>query len=305
MTETAADKSSPEPSALEPFAINTQLASDHPVKKPEPDTSEPAPAEPSGLSGEPTPAAVLQAMEGDKEIQEIKSTMLDSAGLANQAANHALKAGDDLQQATENLINLYATQRKLGVIVLVSCGTLMVIAMVLFVFMSSSLQQRIAQADAMLLAVGKRIVTMNESVEIISGTGDILRNISSNQSAISGQQIKLDGRLDEVLRATQNAVVTPSKDSKAPDISKLLQAMELQIQGNSSAIKSLSAQLRSKPAANPDPVAIQREVEASLLRQQNKVPIPTPTAAANPTSTKSVERLVQYPRAQSVPATAP
>ena len=319
MTETAAATPSREPSALEPLATNTQLATDLAAQAPESELSEAAAAEHSEPSAETMSSAARQAMEDDQEVQEIKSTMLDSAGLANQAANHALKAGDDLQKATENLIKLYDTQRKLGVIVLVSCGTLLVTAMVLFVLMSSSLKQRIAQADAMLVAVGKRIVTMNESIEIINATGDILRTISSNQSALSDQQVKLDGRLDEALKAVQNTAAAPAKDSKAPDISKLLQGMELQIQANANALKSLSAQLRSKPAADADPAAIRREVEASLLRQQRKTPTPTPTStppqnqtatptpapAVNPAPPKPVERLVQYPRVQSAPATAP
>lgn len=312
MTETSAATPPREPSTMEPPAVDTQLATDTTAQTPKLEHFEPVSAEPSGLSGEPAISAALQALEADTEVKEIKSTMLDSAELANQAANHALKAGDDLQHITENLTKLYATQRKLGVICLVSCGTLLVVAMVLFVFMSSSLQQRIAQADAMLLAVGKRIVTMNESVEIISGTGEILRTISSNQSALSGQQTKLDGRLDEVLRATQNAAGTSTKDAKAPDISKLLQAMELKLEGNSSAIKSLSAQLRTKPPAGPDPVSIRREVEASLLRQQSKTPTlptptqtPTPATAANPVPAKPAERLIQYPRVQSAPTAAP
>lgn len=319
MTETAAAKPSRESSALEPLATNTQLAADLAATTPESELSEQAPAEPSDTSAESTSSATRQAMEDDQEVQEIKATMLDSAELANQAANQALKAGDDLQKATQNLIKLYDTQRNLGVIILVSCGTLLVVGMVLFVFISSSLKQRIAQADAMLVAVGKRIVTMNESIEVMSATGEILRTISSNQSALSEQQVKLYGRLDEALKAPQNAAGTPAKDGKTPDISKALQAMELQIQANASALKALSAQLRSKPVAEPDPAAIRREVAASLLRQQKKTqtatptptptptqsPVPTQTPVANPAPAKPVERLVQYPRVQSAPTTPP
>jgi hypothetical protein len=323
MTETAAATPSREPSALEPLATNTQPATDRPAQTPDSELSEPGPAEHSEVSEETVSSAARQAMEDDQEVQDIKSTMLDSAGLANQAANHALKAGDDLQKATQNLIKLYDTQRKLGVIVLVSCGTLLVTAMVLFVLMSSSLKQRITQADAMLVAVGKRIVTMNESIEIINATGDILRTIASNQSALSDQQVKLDGRLDEALKAAQNVAATTTKDPKTPDIGKLLQAMEAQIQGNASALKSLAAQQRSKPVADPDSAAIRREVEASLLRQQrknqtqastptpaptltqNQSATPTPAPAVNPAPAKPVERLVQYPRVQSAPTTAP
>jgi hypothetical protein len=321
MTETAAATPSREPSALEPLATNTQPGTDSPAQTPESELSEPGPAEHSEPAAETMSSAARQAMEDDQEVQEIKSTMLDSAELANQAANHALKAGDDLQQATQNLTKLYDTQRKLGVLVLVSCGTLLVVATVLFVFMSSSLKQRIAQADAMLVAVGKRIVTMNESIEILNASGDILRTIASNQSALSDQQVKLDGRLDEALKGAQNVAATTTKDPKTPDIGKLLQAMEAQIQGNTSALKSLAAQQRSKPATDPDVVTIRREVEASLLRQQkktqtptpapaptltqNQTPPPTPAPAVNPAPPKPVERLVQYPRVQSAPAAAP
>lgn len=319
MTETAAATPSHEPSALEPLATNTQPGTDSPAQTPESELSEPGPAEQSEPAAETMSSAARQAMEDDQEVQEIKSTMLDSAELANQAANHALKAGDDLQQATQNLTKLYDTQRKLGVLVLVSCGTLLVVATVLFVFMSSSLKQRIAQTDAMLVAVGKRIVTMNESIEILNASGDTLRTIASNQSALSDQQVKLDGRLDEALKAAQNVTATTTKDPKTPDIGKLLQAMEAQIQGNTSALKSLAAQQRSKPATDPDVVAIRREVEASLLRQQkktqtpppaptvtqNQTPPPTPAPAVNPAPPKPVERLVQYPRVQSAPAAAP
>jgi hypothetical protein len=297
MTEAPAANSSQEPSNLESLTVNTQVAADGSVQAaPESDFSEPQPSEPSDRSGEPASSAALQAIEGDRDIKEIKHTMLDSAGLANQAANHALKAGAELQQASQNLTKLHTTQRNLGLIVLVS----------------SRLQQRIAQADAMLLAVGKRVVAMNESLETIKGTGEILRDIASNQYAISSQQTKLDGRFDEVLRATQNAVTSPAtspaKDSKTQDTIKLLQAMELQIQGNASAIKNLSAQLRAKPSAGPAPVVIRREVEAALLQHQSKAPPPAaaPVApVASPAPVKPVERMVQYPRVQSTPTAAP
>jgi hypothetical protein len=313
MTEAPAANSSQEPSNLESLTVNTQVAADGSVQAaPESDFSEPQPSEPSDRSGEPASSAALQAIEGDRDIKEIKHTMLDSAGLANQAANHALKAGAELQQASQNLTKLHTTQRNLGLIVLVICCTLMVSAMFLFVFISSRLQQRIAQADAMLLAVGKRVVAMNESLETIKGTGEILRDIASNQYAISSQQTKLDGRFDEVLRATQNAVTSPAtspaKDSKTQDTIKLLQAMELQIQGNASAIKNLSAQLRAKPSGGPAPVVIRREVEAALLQHQSKAPPPAaaPVApVASPAPVKPVERMVQYPRVQSTPTAAP
>lgn len=273
-------------------------------------TDQPAPAEalasPAASNKAHLPATPeLQAMEEDPEVKDVKTTLLESAELANRAASQALQAGADLQAATHHMIGGHVTQRKHGLIVLALFTTLMLIAMVLFGFMSARLQQRIAQADAMLLAVGKRVVTMNEAIELISDTGEALRDISNKQNAITSQQGKLDSRLDELMRATQSAMqaISQTSDPKNQEINKLLQAMDGRIQSNSNALKLLPSQLRSVPAASPNPTAIRREVEATLLRQQSKAaaPVIAPTTPVI-SPEKPIERLVQYPRVQS-PAT--
>lgn len=254
----------------------------------------------------------------DAEMAEMKSTMLDSAELANRAAGMAAKAAGDMHGASTQLIASYAGQKMYLIIVLAVFGLLMVLAMTVFAFMSFRLQQRVTQADAMLIAVGKRVIAMDEGLELFTGHGEALREVASKQEAILSAQTKIELRLDEVMRGVQGAVdtiskpVAPDKDKgkdKAPDVAKLIKDLDGKLQAQANAISNLSSQVRAvgNPApARPDPAAVRKEAEA-LVRQlkaaeasvKPAAPSPTSPSAAPKTPEKPVEKVVQYPRIQN------
>ena len=245
------------------------------------------------------------------DLISMRATMLDSAELANRAAGLAAKsatdmhvASADLQGATSKIIAAQSAQRINGVVVLATFAALMLTSMALFGIMSYRLQSRIAQADAMLLAVGKRIVSMDESMELITGAGETLRDISSKQDSISGAQMKLDARLDEIISANQAvAKIAALPDTKGAETAKLLQALDAKIQSQNSALNALSAQVRSAPAQpRLDPAAVRRELEAALRQQKAAEAASKPVVVAPPappsTPAKPKETLIQYPRVQ-------
>ena len=177
--------------------------------------------------------------------------------------------------------------------------------------MSYRLQSRITQADEMLLAVGKRIVTMNEAMELITGAGETLRDIASRQDTIVGGQAKLDTRLDEVVAATAQAAAQaaakPADTKGAQDLGKMIQALDAKLQSQATALNALAAQVRSAPAPRPDPAAVRREIEAALRQQKaaeaaSKPVVVAPAAPVTPPppppAPKPKESLVQYPRTQ-------
>jgi hypothetical protein len=248
----------------------------------------------------------------DAEMAEMKSTMLDSAELANRAAGMAAKAAGNMHSASTQLIESYAGQKMYLIIVLAVFGLLMVLAMSVFAFMSFRLQQRVTQADAMLIAVGKRVIAMDESLELFSGHGEALREVASKQDAIISAQTKIELRLDEVMRGVQSAtdsIAKPAQDKdKAPDVAKLIKDLDGKLAAQASAISNLSSQVRSvgTPApARPDPAAVRKEAEA-IVRQLKaaeasvKPATPAATAPAAPkVPEKPVEKVVQYPRVQN------
>jgi hypothetical protein len=245
------------------------------------------------------------------DLISMRATMLDSAELANRAAGLAAKsatdmhvASADLQGAASKIIAAQSAQRINGVVVLATFAALMLTSMALFGIMSYRLQSRIAQADAMLLAVGKRIVSMDESMELITGAGETLRDISSKQDSISGAQMKLDARLDEIISANQAVdKIAALPDTKGAETAKLLQALDAKIQSQNSALNALSAQVRSAPAQpRLDPAAVRRELEAALRQQKaaeaaSKPVVVAPPAPPSPPA-KPRETLIQYPRVQ-------
>ena len=258
-------------------------------------------------------AAPNDKAEEDAELAEMRSTMLDSAQLANRAAGMAAKAAGDMHGATTQLIESSTGQKTYLIIVLAVFGLLMVLSMSVFAFMSFRLQQRVIQADAMLLAVGKRVIAMDESLELFKGHGEALREVASKQDAITSQLTKIELRLDDVVRTVQlatDAVTKPAAgaDPKAPDVGKMLKDLDGKLQSQATAITNLSTQLRSVQAPAParvDPAAVRKEAEA-LVRQLKAAeasvkPPPAAAPAATPAPAapaKPVEKLVQYPRVQ-------
>ncbi|MDH4483225.1 MAG: hypothetical protein QE279_11060 [Rhodoferax sp.] len=253
------------------------------------------------------------------DIISMRATMLDSAELANRAAGLAAKSATDmhiassdlqgasgtLQSAASKLIAAQSAQRINGVVVLATFAALMLTSMALFGIMSYRLQSRIAQADAMLLAVGKRIVSMDESMELITGAGETLRDISSKQDSITGGQMKLDARLDDMIAANQAiAKAAALPDAKGPDLAKALQALDAKLQSQASALNALASQVRAAPAQpRLDTAAVRRELEAALRQQKaaeaaSKPVIVVPPAPPSPPA-KPRETLIQYPRVSS------
>jgi hypothetical protein len=170
----------------------------------------------------------------------------------------------------------------------------------------------------MLIAVGKRVIAMDEGLELFTGHGEALREVASKQEAILSAQTKIELRLDEVMRGVQGAVDTISKPvaqdkdkgkDKAPDVAKLIKDLDGKLQAQATAISNLSSQVRAvgTPApARPDPAAVRKEAEA-LVRQlkaaeasvKPAAPSPTSPSAAPKTPEKPVEKVVQYPRIQN------
>ena len=261
----------------------------------------------------------LHHMEQDPQVKDVKHTLLDAAELASRAGVHAANAGANLQTAAKELMAGHATQRKHGLIVLAVFGLLVVIAVAMAGLMSIRLQQRITKADEMLLAVGKRVIAMDESIKLVSNSGEIFQTMSEQQDAISRQQARLEAKVEELMKTAQSAISANAQtiDSKTKEIAKRVEAVETGLQSSAATVKAIAAKAQAAPppAPRPDPAVIRREVkaeveakvkaevEASLQRQQKAIKDAAPPAApvAVKPPAKAPESLVRYPK---VPAAA-
>jgi hypothetical protein len=233
-----------------------------------------------------------------EKLQDLKSTLLDSAELATRGASLAVKAGVEMHHAADKLMNNSIAQQKFNKIILFAFAGAMTLAIILFTVMAFRMQSKISQLDAMVLAVGKRVVTMDATIELVASASELIKDVSAKQDELTGSQKKLETRIDESIKA---ALVVPDPKAKQPDdknkeVIKLIQNLELKIQAQANSTKIISGQLQKLQTTLPDPSSFKREIEAAsrLLKERAALEaVPAPVVQA---PVKPKERVVQFPR---------
>jgi len=242
--------------------------------------------------------AISDSQEAAEKLQDLKSTLLDSAELATRGASLAVKAGVEMHQAAEKLMSSTVTQQKFNKIILLAFGATMTLAIVLFTVMAFRMQSKISQLDAMVLAVGKRVVAMDASIELVSNASELIKDVSTKQDALSNSQVKLENRIDESIKVTQ---VVPDLKAKQPEdknteIKLLLQNLDLKIQAQANSTKSLVAQIQKLQISLPDPNSFKRELESATRLLKERQVLEATSTTTVPAVVKPKERVVQFPR---------
>jgi hypothetical protein len=255
----------------------------------------------------------------DKEVEEInqlKSSLIDSAELATRASGLAALAGGAMHKATTKLTETYGAAQNLGMIMLAVFVALAVVAITLFGFMTYRLQERVGQLDAMLVAVGKRVVSMDESINLFNDTGTLLGDVSLKQSGVVTSQKQLESRVDDVAKGLSNLIDAmakkPAAEGKTQDNTKQLQqaleqttkqvqALEQKIQAQGEILKQLAAQGQRPVVVQTDAAALKKAAEAAAKGVKDKMDQEAAARAAAappppPPPAKPRERPVQYPR---------
>lgn len=241
-----------------------------------------------------------QALE-DHEMIDMKLVLMDSAELASRVAHVAADAGVDLRMASNKLTTSYAQQRTLLLILIAVFGGLMIVACGVFATMAWRLQSRVAQLDNMVLAVGKRVVGMDASMESVGAVQQALQELLVKQEAMASLQSKIDARLEEAIKSTQGVPELTAKqiDGKTQEMSKQVQLLDGKLQAQANVLKTLSGQMKGLQGSVTDASGLRRELEAQQ-RQQRERQAADAAAAANSTNVaRNRERMLQYPRAPS------
>jgi len=245
-----------------------------------------------------TQAAIPDSQDAAEKLQDLKSTLLDSAELATRGASLAVKAGVEMHQAAEKLMSSTVSQQKFNKIILLAFGTTMTLAIVLFTVMAFRMQSKISQLDAMVLAVGKRVVAMDASIELVSNASELIKDVSTKQDALSSSQNKLETRIDESIKVTQ---VVPDLKAKPPEdqnkeLKLMLQNLDSKIQLQTNSTKLLAAQIQKLQISLPDPNSFRRELESAsrLLKERHVIEAASNTTV--PVVIKPKEKVVQFPR---------
>jgi hypothetical protein len=236
----------------------------------------------------------------DHEMIDMKLVLMDSAELATRVANVAADAGVDLRVASNKLTISYEQQRKLLILLIAIFGGLMIVACGVFATMAWRLQSRVSQLDTMVLAVGKRVVGMDASMESVGAVQQALQELMVKQEAMTSLQSKIDARLEEAIKSTQGVPELTAKqiDGKTQEMSKQVQLLDGKLQAQANVLKTLSGQMKGLQGSVTDASGLRRELEAQQRQQRDRQAAEAAAAANNTNVVRNRERMLQYPRAQ-------
>jgi hypothetical protein len=255
-------------------------------------------------------AALGQSVESQSvaDMKDMKLVVMDSAELATRAASLAANAGLDLRNATKDLLQgsqatLQANkkQSKMTIILIALASSLMLLAGIMFVIMSLRLQGRIAQLDEMVLAVGKRVVEMDASLELVGGAQEAIKNVLTKQTEMAAAQAKIDARLEEVIKNAQGVPELTAKqvEARIQALSKQVSGLDARFAAQSAATNKMAGQVQSMQGALGDASAMKRDLEAMARQQRERQSSEAGRAAQEAAAARARENMVQYPRKSS------
>ena len=249
------------------------------------------------------------------EIEGLKMLMLDSTELATRSANLAVGSAENMKKATHNLVDLMKVNKKQHQIMLGIAGGLMFVTAIVFATSIFTLKSRINQMDAMLASLSKRVVELNDSMEMVGSVNEGLQAMVSKQDDITKMQGNLEVRLNEAIKNTESVPEKTAQQvgEKGQVLAAQVKSLEGRFVQQSKALNALANQVGGLQGVVGETGGFKKEME-TLARLQRERQVAEnalaakaaaqATATANASSAATVaaakqrEKMVQYPRAQ-------
>jgi len=233
-----------------------------------------------------------------QQYQSLAQVVLDSADLATKSAEAAASASSHLRKTTSEFKELTEDGHKKARILLIITGSVLILSLVFFLIMGVRLVSRINQLDAMLLAVGKRVVELNVGMESLEGVNQSVKELTSQQVALTKSQGQIEGRIDASLKQSESLVQkVPTETAKqvaasSDSVIRQVQGINAKLQTQASAVQTLGNEVKSLKSAVGNVDGLKRDVEALVTLQKERY---LETLQKNNASA-SRERAVQFPR---------
>ena len=249
------------------------------------------------------------------ELEGIKMLALESAELATRSANLAVGAGENMKKATLNLEQLMKANKKQNQIMLGIAGGLMFVTAIVFATSIFTLKSRIGQMDTMLASLSKRVVELNDSMEMVGSVNEGLQAMVSKQDDITKMQGSLETRLNEAIKNTESVPEKTAQQvgEKGQVLAAQVKSLEGRFVQQSKALNALANQVGGLQGTVGETGTFKKEMEtlARLQKERlvadNALAAKTAAQAAATTNAsnaaviaaaKQREKMVQYPRSQ-------
>ena len=259
----------------------------------------------------PAAHAPSPAYADNDELEGIKMVALESAELATRSANLAVGAGENMKKATHNLEELMKVNKKQHQILLaIACGLMFITALV-FATSIFSLKSRITQMDAMLASLSKRVVELNDSIELVGSVNEGLQEMVSKQDDMTKMQSSLETRLADAIKKSESVPERTAQQvgEKGQVLADQVKSLEGRFVQQSRAMNALASQVTGLKGVVGETGGFKKEMEtlASLQKERQAADnmVAAKAAASNNAANQAAvnavkqrEKMVQYPRAQ-------
>jgi len=243
----------------------------------------------------------LGVTSAEQDLNDVKTVVIESGEMATRAAGLAAKMGGELKLASQDLLQATKQQRKQAQIILgIAAGFLLLSALV-FSTLSMVMQRRVKQLDEMVLAVGKRVVEMDASLESVASVQESLKGMVEKQEELAEAQTKIDAKLEGFFKTADALPAETAKqvEAKLESVTKEVRTLDAKLQADASAIRGLTSQVQGVKGAVGDVGEAKRNIEA-LARQLKDRTVIDNSAASAAANAKAKERerdkMLQYPR---------
>jgi DNA repair exonuclease SbcCD ATPase subunit len=259
--------------------------------------------------------AAQSASSDAEELEGLKMLALDSAELATRSANVAAGVAENMKKATLGLHDLMKVNKKQHLIMMGIAGGFMFITGLIFGTSVFTLKSRINQMDTMLVALSKRVVELDESMEMVGSVNEGLQAMVAKQDDITKMQGALEARLNDAIKQTESVPAKTAQQvgEKGDALAAQVKALEGRFIQQSRALNSLANQVGGLQGAVGETGGFKKEMEALARLQKERQAAENAAAAkaaaqaaansnaanaAAINAAKQREKMVQYPRAQ-------
>jgi methyl-accepting chemotaxis protein len=292
---------------------NTFKPAEEPIDIAEIEGRETAPTEPAGDGSatvtepveatatapeKPMHVGITVDQRAYQQYQSLAQVVLDSAELATKSAEAATSVSSQLRKTTQEFKEITDAGHKKARLLLAVMGGVMVISLIFFLIMGVRLVSRINQLDAMLMAVGKRVIELNTGMESLEGVNQSVKELASQQVALTKSQGDIEGRIDASLKQSESLVQkVPTETAKqvaasSDSVIRQVQGINAKLQTQANAVQSLGNEVKSLKSAVGNVDGLKRDVEALVTLQKERYLETVQKNNAN----SSRERAVQFPR---------
>ena len=251
-----------------------------------------------GGEGEDTVATV-----NETSFDAVITRVLDASDVANKTASIAATSTEHLIDAVDELRASTVKARMHAVVVLGVTGFLMLAAVGVFTVMALQLQGRLDSADTTIMAVGKRVVSLNASIGTLKEMETVLEKFSERQAkqdkALEKMLPQMETGMAEVRKAVTDLAEKSAKpapkaeaDPRIAALQSQLKVLEPQLQAQARATAKLAEQVTAMQTNLAKINGVSRDVETLLKMEKQRVVVapPPPAPAPAPVAAAVVEK---------------